>query len=67
MWDTTNATEALKVSGSERQAQRPETGREGVFAEHSPWESGDPRPKGPTGGKATPGITLHWTERREIP
>jgi hypothetical protein len=29
-WDTTNATEARQVSGSERRAKRPETGREGV-------------------------------------
>src|SRR5713226_2687037 len=36
MGDTTNVTEARKVSGSERRAQRPETGREGVVAEQSP-------------------------------
>jgi hypothetical protein len=65
-WDTTNATEARKVSGSERQAKRPETGREVVLAEHSTCEGGEPRPTGPTGGKATPGITFWWTKRREI-
>jgi len=58
IWDTTNATEARKVSGSERRAKRPETGREVVLAEHSTCEGGEPRPKGPTGGKATPGITF---------
>jgi hypothetical protein len=67
MWDTTNTTEARKVSGSERRAKRPERGREVVLAEHSTGERGEPRPTGPTGGKATPGITLNWTERREIP
>lgn len=66
MWDTTNTTEARKVSGSERQAKRPETGREVVLAEHSTCEGGEPRPKGPTGGKATPGITSSGIERREI-
>jgi hypothetical protein len=66
MWYTTNATEARKVSGSEREAKRPETGREVGVAEHSTCEGGEPRPKGPTGGKATPGITFWWTERREI-
>ena len=29
------------------------------------WEGGEPRPKGPTGGKAKPGITYRWRERRE--
>jgi hypothetical protein len=67
MWDTTNTTDARKVSGSERQAKRPETGREVVLAAHSTCEGGEPRPKGPTGGKATPGITLSWIDRREIP
>jgi len=30
-------------------------------------ERGEPRPKGPTGGKAPPGITFWWTARRERP
>ena len=58
-------TAARKVSGSERQAKRPETGREVGFAEQSTGEGGEPRPTGPTGGKATPGLTLWWTESRE--
>ena len=64
--DTTNITEAGKVSGSERRAKRPETGSVAVLAEHSTEEGGEPWPMGPTGGKATPGITFWWTERREI-
>ena len=28
-------------------------------------EGGEPRPKGPTVGKATPGITLSWRALRE--
>ena len=64
--DTTNTTEAGKVSGSERRAKRPETGRVAVLAEQSTEEGGEPWPTGPTGGKATPGITFWWTERREI-
>jgi hypothetical protein len=64
--DTTNATEAGKVSGSERQAKRPEMGMVAVLAEHSTGERGEVRPKRPTGGKATPGITSGWTDRREI-
>jgi hypothetical protein len=58
--------EASKVSGSERRAKQPETGRMAVFAEHSTEEGGELSPTGPTGGKATPGITFCWTERREI-
>ena len=65
--DTTNGTEASKVVGSERQAKRPETGMVAVLAEHSTWEGGEVRPKRPTRGKATPGITIGWTDRREIP
>ena len=64
--DTTNATEAGKVSGSERQAKRPEMGMVAVLAAHSTCEGGELRPKGPTGGKATPGITSGWTDRGEI-
>jgi hypothetical protein len=59
-------TEADKVSGSERHAQRPERGRVAVVAEHRTREGGERRPTGPTGGKATPGITWSWTDRREI-
>ena len=64
--DTTNTTEAGKVSGSERRAKRLERGTVAVLAEHSTEEGGEPRPTGPTGGKATPGITFWWMERREI-
>jgi hypothetical protein len=60
-------TEAGKVSGRERQAKCFEMGREAVLAEHSTCEGGEPSPTGPTGGKATPGITFCWTARREIP
>jgi hypothetical protein len=60
-------TEAGAVSGRERQAKRPERGRAAVLAKHSTEEGGEPRPTGPTGGKATPGITRSWTDRREIP
>ena len=35
-------------------------------AEHSTDEGGELWPTGPTGGKATPGITLCWTALREI-
>ena len=45
-------TEARKVSGSERQAKRPETGRVAVGAAQSTVEGGAVRPKRPTGGKA---------------
>jgi hypothetical protein len=60
-------TEAGKVSGRERPAKCPERGRVAVLAEHSTEEGGELRPKGPTGGKATPGITLRRTDRRERP
>jgi hypothetical protein len=59
--------EAGKVSGRERQAKGLEKGRVAVVAEHSTGEGGEARPKRPTGGKATPGITRSWTDRREIP
>ena len=48
-------TEARKVSGSERQAKRPERGSVAVVAAHSTAEGGEVRPKRPTGGKATAG------------
>src|SRR5215813_2137859 len=44
--------EASKVSGSERRAKRPETGRMAVVAAHSTEEGGEPSPTGPTGGSA---------------
>jgi hypothetical protein len=48
-------------------------GQGAVLAEHSTAgegeasirEGGEPRPKGPTGGKATPGIPLDWEDRGE--
>jgi hypothetical protein len=48
-------TEAGKVSGNERQVKDPETGRMAVVAAHSTDESGEGRPKRPTGGKAPSG------------
>ena len=48
-------TEARKVSGSERQAKRPETGRVAVGAAQSTAEGGAVRPKRPTGGQAPSG------------
>src|SRR5205085_3720423 len=48
-------TEAGKVSGSERQAKRPERGTVAVVAAHSTGERGEGRPKRPTGGKAPSG------------
>ena len=51
------------------EASASEATREGeraVLAEHSTEEGGEPRPKGPTGGKATPGIPFDWEERGEI-
>jgi hypothetical protein len=60
-------TEAGQVSGSERRAKRPEKGRRAVLAEPSTDEGGELRPTGPTGGKATPGITVRWRDRRELP
>ncbi len=53
---------ASQVSGRERQAKRPERGRMAVFAAHSPEEGGEPRPTGPPGGQATPGLTLCGTQ-----
>jgi len=54
-----------KGSGRERQAQCPARGSEAVFAAYRPGAGGALRPPGPTGGQATPGRTLWWTERRE--
>jgi hypothetical protein len=50
---TPRTTEARKVSGSERQAKRPERDRMAVVASHRTGEGGEPRPTGPMGGKAT--------------
>ena len=47
--------EASRVSGNERPAKDPETGRGAVVAAHSTEEGGDVRPKRPTGGKAPSG------------
>ena len=46
---------ARKVSGSERQAKRPERDTVAVVAAHRTEESGEVRPKRPTGGKAPSG------------
>ena len=51
--DTTNAGSRQGTRGRERQAKRPERDRVAVVASHSTEEGGEPRPKGPTGGKAT--------------
>jgi hypothetical protein len=40
-------------------------GQSAVLAEHSTDEGGEPRPKGPTGGKAKPGIAFQWKETGE--
>ena len=66
-YGTPRTTEAGKVSGREGQAKCPERGRVAVLAEPTTDEGGELRPKGPTGGKATPGITLRRTDRRESP
>ena len=42
-----------------------EHGADGASAMHSNREGGEPRPKGPTVGKAKPVITFGWKERRE--
>src|SRR5438132_12933473 len=47
--------EAGKVSGSERQAKRPERDTVAVVAAHSTGEGGEVWPKRPTGGKAPSG------------
>jgi len=64
---TPRTLEAGTVSGSERGAKPPEMGREAVFAKHSTDEGGEPRPTGPPGGKAMPGLTFSGRERRERP
>ena len=38
-----------------------------VVAEHSTDDHGEPRPKGPTGGKAKLDMMVHWEERRKRP
>ena len=44
-----------RYRGRERQAKRPERDRVAVVAAHSTGDGGEPRPKGPTGGKAPSG------------
>jgi hypothetical protein len=46
-WGHHERTEAGQGSGSERRAQRPETGMVAVLAEHSTDEGGDLKPTGP--------------------
>jgi hypothetical protein len=41
--------------------------RGAVCAAHTPEAGGERRPKGPTGGQATPGLTRRRTDRRERP
>jgi hypothetical protein len=50
-----------EASGSEATQE----GQRAVVAEHSTGEGGEPRPKEPTGGKATPGIPFCWADRWE--
>src|SRR5438094_598138 len=50
------------ASGSEATQE----GQRAVLAEHRTEEGGEPRPKEPTRGKATPGIPFHWEDRWEI-
>jgi len=57
---TPRTMEARKVSGSERQVKRPERGTVAVVASHSTGKRGEPRPKGPTGGKATSSRAFQW-------
>ena len=65
--DTTNERKQARYRGSERQTKRSEMGRVAVLVEHSTDEGGEVKPKRPIGGKATPGITRSWEDRREIP
>jgi len=70
-------TRALRKQGTQNQRRDPrERGRRGsterprdgllaVCADPRPEEGGEPRPTGPTGGKATPGIPFCWKESRE--
>src|SRR5262245_35839980 len=55
-------TRYWEASGSEATQEGPRA----VLAEHRTGEGGEPRPKEPTGGKATPGIPFCWEARGEI-
>ena len=57
--------EARTISGRERQAQRPERDRMAVVASQSTGEGGEPRPTGPTGGKATSSRASSGQDTRE--
>src|SRR5262249_39631560 len=63
--DTTNVRKQARYR--EASDERSEMGGAAVLAKHSTGEGGEPSPTGPTRGKATPGITFCWMERREIP
>jgi len=56
---------ARKVSSPGAKANRPRWA-EAVLAEHSTDEGGEPKPKGPAGGKAKPGMTFCWRALWEI-
>jgi len=60
-----------RYRGRTGRTERPRDGLLAVLAEHStdgwePWasgrEGGEPTSQGPTGGKATPGITVFWKD-----
>jgi hypothetical protein len=51
--------------GRRGSTERPRDGLLAVCADPRPEEGGEPRPTGPTGGKATPGIPFCWKESRE--
>ena len=60
-------TEACKVSGSERQAKRPERDTVAVVAAHSTGEGGEVWPKRPTGGQAPSGrASAGGTQGRDL-
>ena len=62
---TSRTLEASKVSGRRATSEAPERDRMAVVAAHSTCEGGEPRPTGPTGGKATAGQSLCWQETGE--
>ena len=69
---TQNRRSRSGYRGTRAKSEGPRDGQMAVLAEHSTdgqvsdREGGEPRPTGPTEGKATPGITFCWKERWEI-